>query len=231
MRVVLVEPKYDGNVGHVARVMKNFGVKELYLVRPRAELTEVAIARAMHALDVLEKAVIVNTLEEALENVEVAVGTTAIEGSTPIRNPLPPWEVRKLLSGHGKVALVFGPEDRGLRNWELEMCDVTMKIPTSEEYPSMNLSHAVAITLYEMTKGEFEVNTYGRPATKAEKEALVEALDGLTKALNMDPTRRFYARATLRRFLARARCTDKEIKTLIGIFEKSRKLLEGWRRG
>jgi len=230
IRVVLVEPKYDGNVGHVARVMKNFGVKELFLVRPRAELGEVSIARAMHAVDVLERARIVSTLEEALEDVEAAVATTAVLGSTPARNPLTPWEAREQLADHGKVALVFGPEDRGLRTWEIELCDATVFIPTSEEYRSMNLSHAVAVLLYELTKDEHVPERYGRPATKREKEVLVGALDRLMRALGIDEVRRGNVRTTFRRFLARARCTDKEVKALLWILEKARRRVEGYSR-
>ncbi|AAM01734.1 TPA: RNA methyltransferase [Methanopyrus kandleri] len=230
VRVVLVEPKYDGNIGHVARVMKNFGVKELFLVRPRSELGEVAIARAMHALDLLENAVIVNTLEEAIEDVEAAIATTAVLASTPARNPMMPWEVREAFSDYEKIAVVFGPEDRGLRTWEVELCDATLHIPTSEEYRSMNLSHSVAVVLYELKKMEYVPERYGRAATKREKEVLVKSLDDLMKALNFDSTRRENVCTTFRRFLARARCTDKEIKALLWIFEKAKRRVLGVKR-
>jgi len=230
IRVVLVEPKYDGNVGHVARAMKNFGVKELFLVRPRAELGEVAVARAMHALDVLREARIVSTLEEAIEDVEAAVATTAVLGSTPARDPMMPWEVREQFSDCEKIALVFGPEDRGLRTWEIKLCDATMFIPTSEEYRSMNLSHSVAVTLYELTREEHVPERYGRPATKREKEVLVDSLDRLMRALGIDEVRRDNVRTTFRRFLARARCTDKEVKALLWILEKARRRVEGYSR-
>ena len=154
-RIVLVEPIYSGNVGSVARVMKNFGFEELVLLNP-CELDRPAHLMAVHAYDIIEKARIEFSLKDALKDSNIIVGMTGLPGKTDNKHfripAYSPKQLKEKLAGNsGVVSLVFGREDAGLRNEELEICDLIVNIPTSPIYPSMNLSHAVAIVLYELS--------------------------------------------------------------------------------
>jgi tRNA/rRNA methyltransferase len=154
VRVILVEPKLAENIGAVARVLKNFGFGELYLVKPPA-LTEKMFWVASHAEDVLRASTVVSNLDDAIAGSKLVVGTTAktgISANRHLRKPLfsPRELIAKVADGEGLLALLFGPEDRGLLNEELVHCDLLVSIPTSAAYPVLNLSHAVAIVLYEL---------------------------------------------------------------------------------
>ena len=224
--VVLVEPEYQMNIGFVARAMKNFGVRELILVNP-PELTGEAYKFAMHARDILENAKTVKTLDEALKMVDVAVGTSGISGKVylPDRTPISPEEFAKraFLYG-GKIGVFFGRESRGLSNAELEKMDFTVTIPTSDEYPIMNLSHAVAVILYEIyrqrVKAEMpmEENRHLRRATRGEKDVLVKYWGELLETLNYpkDPVRRKYFILMFRRVIGRSFIYAREIYSLYG---------------
>lgn len=152
-RVVLVEPKAEGNVGSVARAMKNFGQQDLVLVKP-PPLGDECRGRALHAWDVAASARRVDTIEEALEGCDYVVGTTARvpePDASYLRNPIEAHELPARLRGvEGVVALLFGREDYGLYNREIELCDLLVTIPSSPLYRSLNLSHAVCVVLYEL---------------------------------------------------------------------------------
>jgi len=156
LRIVLVEPKKGGNVGSVARVMMNFGFHELALVNPPPKDDEMKMF-AMHAWDIVEKAGIYESLRDAIMECVVVIGTTGILPTSEkehLRHPMYTIDQLPYIlhDVDGKIGVVFGREDNGLTANELGMCDIVATIPTSSEYPSMNLSHAVAITLYEMAK-------------------------------------------------------------------------------
>ena len=152
--IVLVEPAGPLNVGSVARVMKNFGLSKLILVNPQCDRTSSdAIKMAMHGKDILESAVIVNTLPEALQGCVRAIATFGREysGQKPLETPRKalPW---LLAETQKPVALIFGREDRGLTNEELNYAHKLVFIPTSPEYPSLNLATAVSICCYELSQ-------------------------------------------------------------------------------
>ena len=131
--IVLVEPRTPGNIGAVARAMKNFGLEEMRLVNP-CKITEEAWARAMHAQDILESAKTYTKLNDALKDVDFVAGTSAI--TTPsekeyLRLSLTPQEfAEKAKAVDGRIALLFGREDFGLYNEELMLCDFLIRIPT-----------------------------------------------------------------------------------------------------
>ncbi len=155
VRLVLVGVEGEVNLGSAARLAANFAVDELYLVSPRASPHgEEARRYAVRAAKLLEEARIVEGLGEALEGVEVAACTSAKTGqdSDVLRHPVPPREFAETVveRGYGSVAVVFGRESVGLTREEIALCDVLVTIPASPEYPVLNLSHAVAIVLYEL---------------------------------------------------------------------------------
>ncbi|RLF62628.1 MAG: RNA methyltransferase, partial [Thermoplasmata archaeon] len=151
--VVLVEPKYSGNVGAVARVMMNFDFSNLYLVNP-CELDKDCFSRAMHASSIIENAKIFDSFEKAIKDLDFLVATSSVATDSEKKHLRKAILVedfsKKILEVDGRIGLIFGREDFGLYNSEIEKCDLLVKIPTSEKYPSLNLSHAVCITLYNL---------------------------------------------------------------------------------
>jgi tRNA/rRNA methyltransferase len=156
VKIILVEPAGSLNVGSIARVMKNFALHKLVLVNPQCDyLGEEAMRMAVHAKDVLFSAVSVATLPEALQGCLRAIATTARDRdmNSPLQNPreVLPW----LLEPSAQpAALIFGREDRGLSNEELNYAQKFMRIPTDDGYPSLNLASAVAISCYELAQSQ-----------------------------------------------------------------------------
>ncbi|MDG1540540.1 MAG: RNA methyltransferase [Candidatus Thalassarchaeaceae archaeon] len=150
--IVLVEPEHDGNIGAVARCMMNFGITDLRVVGRDGDWSEETRKRAKNAQEVLDEARLVDTLEKGVSDCSIIIGTSGKreEGEkTSLRHFLLPDELPDRLSDvEGRVAVVFGPEGRGLLNEQLRMCDILVTIPTWEGYPILNLSHAVAIICY-----------------------------------------------------------------------------------
>jgi len=219
--VVLIEPEEEGNVGAIARVMKNFGFKELVLVNPKCEIGQEAYARAMHARDVLKGAKVVKEFDPS--EYDFVVGTTAKGGGfyNVRRFSVTPKELRGRLSG--KVALLFGRESTGLKNEELEMCDLVVRIPTSKKYPTMNVSHACAILLYELSSLKEEK----RLAKKEEKEAVLRiAKEVLSKVKFRRPSQGRTILLTLKRVLGRAELRRREAYTLAGMFRSIRNAMK-----
>jgi tRNA/rRNA methyltransferase len=241
VRVILVEPKLAENIGAVARVLKNFGFSELYLVKPPA-LTEKMFWVASHAEDVLRASTVVSNLDDAIAGSKLVVGTTAktgISASRHLRKPLfsPRELIAKVVDGEGVLALLFGPEDRGLLNEELVHCDLLVSIPTSAAYPVLNLSHAVAIVLYELYELQeqqaFEPDSSMQPplAAVADKERLFEHVSMFLEEIEYRAHKRARTMLMLRRLLGRAVLTAREVRTLRGILRSAeRKMREQGRR-
>jgi tRNA/rRNA methyltransferase len=153
VRIILVEPAGALNVGAIARTLKNLGLSQLVLVNPHCDpLGEEARRMAVHAQDILEKATIVDSLPAALTGCVRAIATTARPRAldTVLESPRValPW----LCDSSTPSALIFGPEDRGLSNQELNYAQRFVRIPTSDAYPSLNLAQSVAICAYELSQ-------------------------------------------------------------------------------
>lgn len=150
--IVLVEPQGDENVGMAARAMKNCGITDLRLVNPVPFKTRAALKWACNADDVLKKAKIYPTLDKALRDASFIVGLSRRPGK--LRPPSMTQEkiVAKIRSraAKGRVALVFGREADGLARSELEQCEIIWAIPTSDQYPSLNLAQAVLIACHQI---------------------------------------------------------------------------------
>lgn len=153
IRIVLVDPKYAGNIGSICRVMMNMGITDLALVTPNKALDwEEARKLAYRAEDMLARLKVFQTLEEAVADCTVVAGTSARTGFYRDHAFLPREIAPVILASaaHHKAALVFGREDKGLFNEELAVCTHIINIPSSELYRSLNLSHAVMICCYEI---------------------------------------------------------------------------------
>lgn len=154
IRLILVEPAGPLNIGSVARVMKNMGLMHLVLVNPQCDyLSTEARQMAVHAREVLEMARVVATLPEALQGCRKAIATTGRPRTSTSRLETPrsalPWLLENSLEADS-AALIFGPEDRGLNNQELNQAHRFVYIPSNPIYPSLNLAQAVGICCYEL---------------------------------------------------------------------------------
>ena len=152
IRIVLVDPKEPGNIGSVARAMKNMGLSRLYLVRPPDHRSGGARKMAHGSGDILYGARVFDSLEEALAGTVLAVGTTHRKRQNLDLMVGPREATRRLLSlpDVAEGALVIGREQNGLTNAELEMCQIISRIPSACRYPSLNLSQAALIFAYEL---------------------------------------------------------------------------------
>ncbi|MES9942906.1 MAG: tRNA (cytosine(32)/uridine(32)-2'-O)-methyltransferase TrmJ [Candidatus Thiodiazotropha sp. 6PLUC2] len=152
IRIVLVDTSHPGNIGAVARAMKNMCLKQLYLVNPLQFPDAEATSRASGADDLLNDAHVVNSLDEALQGCRLVVGTSARARTVNWPVVSPREAASKLVeeSQEGEVALVFGRERSGLTNSELDRCTFLVHIPTNEAYSSLNLGAAVQVLSYEV---------------------------------------------------------------------------------
>ncbi len=156
IRVILVHPTHPGNVGAVARAMKNMGLRQLVLVAPCALPDPEAHARAAGADDVLAAARSVATLEQAIAGCSLVIGTSARSRAIawPSLDPRAAAEIMVAESAQGEVALVFGSERTGLTNEQLDRCHYTVSIPADPQFSSLNLACAVQVMAYEIRQAE-----------------------------------------------------------------------------
>lgn len=228
--VVVVEPETPGNVGTIARAMKNFGLSELKLIDPPALPEDgEAYGFAGHAReDVLPNAETV-TFDEVINRYHT-VGCTAITGEDArrhVRYPFStPTELRESLATvETRTALVFGRESKGLNNEELARLDQVCSIPADEEYPVLNLGQAATVLLYELR--DLTVDEYQLPDVERERaaegdiERLHEYFGEFLEHADHREHRRDRCQTLFRRVLGRAHPTDREIHTLLGVFRKA----------
>jgi len=223
--VILVEPKYAGNVGAVARIMKNFGFSKLLLVNPSFSLDSDECRKfAMHAQEIIDNAELLQSFNEALQKVDFMVGTTSIESKDDkhhLRKAILARDFAKeIYKMEGKIGIAFGREDYGLLNEEIKKCDLLVKIPTSDEYPALNLSHAVCILLYELFVQKYEPMEIIL-ADRKEKEKMYEFFDKLLDAINYPEYKKENTRILFRRIIGRAMLSKWEYHTLMGVFKKA----------
>jgi len=156
IRIVLIRPTHPGNVGAVARAIKNMQLESLYLVSPEEFPSPEATARAAGAGDILERAAVCDSLDEAIKGCHLVIGTTARMRRIEWPELDPAACARTLLAGsrQGPVALLFGQERMGLTTPELDRCQYVVTIPSNPEHPVLNLACAVQILAYEIYRAE-----------------------------------------------------------------------------
>lgn len=183
LRVVLVEPKEAGNVGATARVMKNFGFRELWIVGEHPQLQPLAGWWASGADDVVTAARFAPTLHAAIADVQLAIATTSARGRTsPVDfTPSQLSETFAALDDRETLALVFGREDSGLTREELVQCQRTAGIPTNPEFPTMNLAQAVGVFCYALSRP-----AKAGPHTERPPAAILERLHERAEALLLE---------------------------------------------
>lgn len=230
IRVVVVGPKFEGNVGAIARCMANFGVKDLVLVNP-CEIGETAMNRSKHGDYILRNARTVTSMEEAVEGCLLVVGTSGTVTKGDKNYARIPVDVREFAMDcrgyNEKIAFVFGREDIGLLQTELNRCDVLITIPADDKYPVMNLSHSVGVILYEM----FQANRRPvrcEPCDGREKELLFQFFGDLLEEIDYNEARRESTTVMFRRMMGRAIPTKYEYNTIMGVFGDAARIIRNY---
>lgn len=245
--IVLVRPQYAGNIGAVCRAMKNMGLTRLNLVSPeQGPLSAEARMMATSAKDILQKARIFSSLESALQDFRWIAGTSARKGIN--RGPfISPREICPEIIQHARsipVAILFGPEDRGLTNRELDPCHALISIPTHPALSSLNLAQAVILLSYELylaSLGELGIGDFGLRNEKRVRREKTCSSSGLQPPLaEFQKVEKMYAHLeqlllrigfldannpkrimhTLRRIFGRANLCDRDVAILRGIFRQ-----------
>jgi tRNA/rRNA methyltransferase len=234
VRVVLCGTSHPGNIGASARAMKTMGLASLYLVNPKRFPAPEADAMATNATDVLERAIVCATLDEALAGTLYAVACTARSRDLS-HEVLTTREAGARLAGEavrGPVALVFGPEKTGLTAEDVSRCSVIAMIPANPEYSSLNLAAAVQIFAYELRQSVEVVDSYPQETHEiAPFEAVENFIQHLEQTLYdiefLDPQQPKRLVQRMRRLFQRARLEKEEVNILRGILTAAQKARKG----
>jgi TrmH family RNA methyltransferase len=236
--VALVEPQYHVNVGHVARLMKNFGLKKLYFVKPSFDRAE-AVRYSMHGSDVLAAARTA-TLAQLRKRFDVLIGTTAIQGTSRlnvVRESISAEQAARIIHDcPGRdFCIVLGREASGLNNKELAMCDLVAAIDTKTKYRTMNIAHALAIILYEISKGvpaspaKKGKKTAG-PASSQDIELLMKYVGMVAHAGDYDMHKMPLLDAAVKKLLAKGSPTAKDVMLIVSLLRRSLLAIERKKR-
>ena len=237
IRIVLVETSHPGNVGAVARAMKNMLLESLYLVRPKKFPDSHAMARSSGAIDVLNNAVVCDSLAEAVSDCRLIIAASARSRSIPWPTTTAPEAAQKLIdaSQQGPVALVFGREDRGLNNEELDHCHFMVQLPANPDFSSLNIAAAVQVFSYEIRKTFLAGFSHhlkpssadparsselddDKPASSLNIKRLFNHLESTLVQVNFMPAHR--TRTLMRklmRFFYKSQITEEEVRIFRGI--------------
>lgn len=223
VRFVLVRPLYSGNIGSAARVIQNFGFSKLVLVRPPSPLGDDAGKMAMSGKTVLKRAERFDTVAEAVASDHVVMGTTRRLGHRRRLHYLSPEKACAMVKdvvASSRVSILFGQEDSGLSNDDLKVCHWLVNIPSPVPSNSLNLSHAVGVIAYELSKQLRSGGVYAR-ATASHLEAFFQHFQTVLTQIGFlkfgDPRRLMMK---FRHIFHRAALDEKEVKTLHGILSQ-----------
>lgn len=219
MKVIFMEPETPGNIGALARVMNNFDLKDLILINPQCEIdTSETRALAKHAYETVKNARILDELDKISGEIDHLIGSTGIipDKYSWQRTHLTPKQLKKNTEKvEGEIGVLLGREGKGLTNEELEKCNVVVNVPTSSNYPVMNITHAAAIIIYELR----EIEDKKRETTGKERETLIkyfnETVDQLEGIKDPEEVKEIFERVLDKSFLQ-----PKESRSLIATFKR-----------
>ena len=225
VRIVLHRPRFPENIGAAARAMRNMGLRRLVVVDPENFIEARIRMMATHvAGDVVDAIACFDSLPEALTDCQYVVGTTARLGGERQTVMSPSVMARRLvsISQENEVALVFGPEDRGLTNQEIRLCHALVNIPT-DAFASLNLAQAVMVMCYEVfTASSAEAEAFApRLATRHELDGMYAKLRDILVAISyINPENPDYWMNRLRRFFTRLQLRAREVSIIRGIMRQ-----------
>ena len=245
--IVLIRPKDVGNIGSIARIMRNFAFSDLVIFNPSEPEDKIfsyyTHGFAMHGKDILMKAKIIEVenqeshfgeLKTFLKQFDLIIATTAKgkSSSNVKRTAISPeeWVIPRSL-GSLKIAILFGRESRGLTNEEISFADIVMRIPTGSEYPTMNLSHACGIILYEIFNKINHGNNGGDKnrvllASREDRQLLLKIVGNIIEKLKIRTHRKEKVHIAFKNILERGFISRKELSLVTGVFSKINNILD-----
>lgn len=233
-RVIVVEPESEGNIGFICRLVENFAIDELFLVNPQCEIGDVAESRASHAQDTLKDARIIDELDHATNELDMLVGTTGLTGSDEnvLRTTITPRQMTDQLPEDADIGVMLGREGKGLTNAELDRCDFTVRIPTSDAYEVMNLSHAAGVICYELFLSQKDsddtstkYNIGDTPSSRKKRSVLENLFKDTTETFDWEPDRTEKTLRAFRNVIGRSYITDRELSLLLGFMREVKRSL------
>ncbi|MBU4503006.1 MAG: RNA methyltransferase [Nanoarchaeota archaeon] len=220
--VALLEPISPGNIGAIARAMKNFDLKDLIIINPKCDpQSEDAVKRAKHAKEILKKAKVVKKFSY-LKKFDCIIGTTANVGSTDYNIPRLPVKPEELEIREKNSVILFGREDSGLTNEEILQCDFIVSVPSSKKYHTLNISHAATIIFYELFKQKKETShQHIRNATIQDKKILFKLINkSLNKLGFASDDKKETQKRLWKRIIGKSFLTKREFQAMCGFFKK-----------
>lgn len=225
LSIVLVQTRNPGNIGSAARAMVNMGLGRLNLVRPVAKWREEAVKMASGALEKMDPIQVHASFDESVAEAQVLVGTTSGRERRTHQPVYTPRRIAPLLRRHARtqeVALLFGPENRGLTDRQLSRCRYLVTVPSNDAFPVLNLAQAVMVLAYEINACEEADHEAGPElVTHAQRERLFRHMErvliriGFLSSSNPD-----HIMKAIRRFLGRADLSERDVRILRGIFSQ-----------
>lgn len=227
IRIILLETSHPGNIGACARAMKNMGLAELYLVKPKYFPHAEATSRAAHADDVLDKAIVCSDFLSAIQDCQWVVGCSATLRNTEQELLTPKTAIAEYQQHYAqaKIAFVFGRESTGLMNEELQLCHAQLQIPTAE-YSSLNLAMAVQIICYELWLAQqtLPVENSADFASVMQHEKLYNELENIMAATGFyNPDKPRSLDKKIRHIFTKAKLTTSEMNVLMGFLASLKK--------
>ncbi|MFQ5474875.1 MAG: RNA methyltransferase [Candidatus Nanoarchaeia archaeon] len=228
INIVLMEPEHPGNLGAVARSMKNFGFSDLVVVDPKCHInSQEAKNRAKHAQEVLAN--IKTISKDDLKQFDYVIGTTSKVGrdyNIP-RSPISPEELAEKIDFEKNIAILIGRESDGLHNDEIQRCDFVVAIPSSKEYPALNIGHATTIILYELFKkkskelGKEAIGENITAISQAEKGQILKMVDSILDRMEFaTPKDKETQQKVWKRLVGKSFMTKREAYALMGFLRK-----------
>ena len=223
--VVLVETRSPGNIGSTARAMQNMGLRNLKLVKPRNHLTSDAFKMAASAVDLVEQARVYDTFDEAVGEEQVLIGTTSARERRSHQRIHTPKQIAPVIREYAptqKVAIIFGPENRGLDDAQLAQCQYLVVVPSNRESPVLNVAQTVLLLAYEVFT--LDAVDLGSPPVLLSQEQREEMFQHVEKVLtqigflsssNPEPIMK-----SIKRFLAKAELTERDVQIIRGIMSQ-----------
>ncbi|MBO3754819.1 MAG: TrmJ/YjtD family RNA methyltransferase [Candidatus Brockarchaeota archaeon] len=233
--IVLVGPKYPVNVGLVARTMMNFSFRRLVLVSPAKEVLESSRLYAAHGAAIIEKQLVYQDLSQALRELKpsVSIGTSGRKASKSVlRQYVSPREMVELCRPlEGRVFLVFGREDIGLKNEELSQLDYVVHIPASSKYSVMNLAVSASILMYEVYMGSAaNVKPLRRPASREIVDRIYVETQNIFSTLNLPEVKKNVVLRSLKNVIGRSTPSAKEAGSILWLLRKIRLGIEALKK-